>query len=94
MKSTARTKAPQGGAKVKKAPSKRMSTDAIDLKRKAPEDNGLKKSTFLTPSGNLASRSSSFVPSACPIPSYTVVGMRKPDGGYEKALMTKPKPPP
>jgi hypothetical protein len=62
--------------------------------RKAPEDSGPKKRSVVMPSGNSASHASSFLPSACPSPSYTAMGMCKPDGGYGKALMAKPKPPP
>jgi hypothetical protein len=38
------------------------------------------------PSGTCASSS---IPSARPSPSYTIVGIHKPDGGYGKALMRK-----
>lgn len=79
---------------MKKAPLKRTTISAIGLKRKAPEDSGPKKRTIVTPSGNLASRSRSSIPSTRPSPSYTIVGMRKPGEGYGKALMSKPKPPP
>ena len=84
MKSTACTEAPLGGAKVKKVPPKRTTTGAIGLKRKALEDSGPKKHTIVMPSSNLASCASSSLPSARPSPSYTIVGVRQPDGGYDK----------
>lgn len=48
------------------------------------------KCSFVTPSGNTVSCASSSMHTARPSPLYTVVGMRKPDGGYRKALMRKP----
>ena len=84
------SKAPLGGAKEKKAPSTRPTTSAIGLKRKAAEASEPKKRSFVTPSGNLVSRASSSMHTARPSLFYTIVGMRKPDGGYGKALMRKP----
>lgn len=92
LKSMARTRPPLGGAKVKKAPLKRTTTSAIGLKRKAPEDDGPRKRVPIALLGNVASHSSSSLPSAHPSPSYTVIGVRKPDGGYGKGLMPKPAP--
>ena len=42
------------------------------------------------PSNNSISHASSSLPYATPSPSYTMVGVRKPEGGYGKALMHKP----
>lgn len=103
--STARTKSPQGGTKPtsqvgtnpkpqvgatsKQAPAKKASTSAT--KRKALKDNGPKKRPSVTPSGDVASRSTSSTPSVCPS-SYTIIGVRKPNRGDGKALMRKPAP--
>ena len=101
LKSTTRTMAPRGGAKIKRAPpSKRTPTGVFGLKRKTPKESGPSlqkgekyKGSLVTPSDNvvLHSYSSPPIPSACPLPNsrFTVVGVRKPEGGYEKAL--KPK---
>jgi hypothetical protein len=90
LRSTACSKAPLGGAKEKKAPSTMPTTGAIGLKRKAPEVSGPKKQSFVTLSGNSVSRASSLMHTDRSSPSYTIVGMRKPDGRYGKALMHKP----
>ena len=60
------------------------------LKWKAPDVSGTSKHPIVTPSGITVSRASLSFHTARPSPSYTVVGVRKPDGGYGKALMHKP----
>jgi hypothetical protein len=62
----------------------------IGLKQKALVSSKSSKCTNVTPSGNSVSCASSSIPSTRPSPSYTVVGVRKPDGGYGKALMRNP----
>jgi hypothetical protein len=89
LKSTARSKAPLGGDNEKKAPSTRPTTNAIRLKRMVPEASELRKQSFVTPLGNSVSRASSSMHTARPSPSYTIVDVRKPNGGYRKALMHK-----
>ena len=42
------------------------------------------------PSGKSVSRASSSLPTARPSPSYTIVGVRKPNRGYGKVLLRKP----
>jgi hypothetical protein len=90
LKSTMCSNAPKGGAKEKKTAPTRPTTGAIGLKRKALISSESSKRTNVTPSGNSVTRASSSLPSARPSPSYTVVGMRKPDGRYGKTLMRKP----
>lgn len=85
LKSTTRTKAPQGGTKSKQAPPMRPLTGITGLKRKAPKVG--EKKTHVTPLGSSVS-----CPSTRPSPSYTIVGVKKPDGGYGKALMRKSVP--
>jgi len=85
LKYTACTKAPQGGAKSKQAPPTKPLMGITGLKRKAPKVG--EKKTHVTPSGSSVSR-----PNTRPSPSYTIVGVKKPDGGYSKALMRKPSP--
>lgn len=91
--------APRGGAKIKHAlPSKRTSTGALSLKTKAPEEGRpsrhqgeVYRRSLVTPSGNIVyhSYSSTLAPPSSPSPCFTIVGIRKPEGGYGKAL--KPK---
>ena len=90
LRTTTRSKVPYGGAKEKKAAPTRPNTSAIDLKRKAPDDSGPSKRSFIMPSGNTVSRPSVSVHTARPSLSYTMVGMHKPDGRYGKALIRKP----
>jgi hypothetical protein len=87
LKSTACSKAPLGGGKEKKVTPIGPTTGAISLKMKAPEASGQSKHSFVAPLGKSVSRASSSLPTARPSPSYIVVGERKPDGGYGKALM-------
>jgi hypothetical protein len=54
---------------------------AVGLKRKALESATPSKSFHVTPLGNTIFSS-----------SYTVVGIKKPNGGYGKGLMHKPAP--
>ena len=89
LKTMAHTKAPQGGTKKKTAPT-RPTTSVISLKRKAPDIRGPSKRSLVTPSGNSISRASSSLSSTRPSPSYTMVGMCKPNRGYRKELMQKP----
>jgi hypothetical protein len=89
LKSTARSNAPKGGAKEKKKASARPTTGATGLKRKAPVSSESSKRTNVTPLGNPVSCASSSIPSARPSPSYTMVSVCKPDGGYRKELMRK-----
>jgi len=90
LKSTACSNVPKGGTKEKKKVPARPMTGAIGLKRKAADSSESSKRINVTPSGHSVSRASSSIPSARPSPSYTVVGIHKPDGGYGKALMRKP----
>jgi hypothetical protein len=76
----------KGGTKEKKKAPARPTTGAIGLKQKTPNSSEPSKRSLVMPSGTHAS---SFIPSARPSPSYTVVGIRKPDGKYGKALMRK-----
>ena len=87
LKTTACSKAPQGGAKEKKVEQTSPTTSAISLKRKAPEASGPSKLSLVTPLGKLVSRASSSLHTARPSLSYTIVSVRKPDRGYRKALM-------
>jgi hypothetical protein len=89
IKSMARSNMPKGGAKEKKKAPACPTTSAIGLKRKAPVSSESSKHTNVTPSSNSVSQASSSIPSTRPSPSYTMVGVRKPDGGYGKALMRK-----
>jgi hypothetical protein len=89
LKSTVRSNVPKGGAKEKNMFPTRPTTGAIGLKRKAPVSSETSKRTNVTHSGNSVARASSSIPSARPGPSYTIVGVRKPEGGYRKALMRK-----
>jgi hypothetical protein len=89
LKSTAHSKVPQGGAKEKKTVPTRPTTGAIGLKRKASNISNPSKRSSVMPSGNMVSCTSLSIPSAMPSPSYTIVGVRKPDGRYGKALMHK-----
>jgi hypothetical protein len=89
IKSTTRSNVPKGGAKEKKA-LVQPSTGAIGLKRKAPISSKTSKRTNVMPPGKSVSHASLSIPSARPSPSYTVVVMRKHDGGNGKALMRKP----
>jgi hypothetical protein len=56
LKTTACSKAPQGGAKEKKMAPTRPTTDTIGLKRKAPYVSRTSKRSIVTPSGNTTSR--------------------------------------
>jgi hypothetical protein len=82
-----RSNAPKGGAKEKKKAPALPTTGAIGIKWKTLDSSEPSKRSLIMPSGT---RASSFIPSARSNPSYTVVGIRKPDGGYGKALMRKP----
>jgi hypothetical protein len=86
LKSTSCSKVPLGGTKEKKAAPTRPTTGAIGLKRKASEVSGPSKHALVTPSGNLVSRTCSSLPFARSCLSYTMIGVCKPDGGYEKVL--------
>ena len=68
----------------------RPTTGAIGLKRKAPDVSGPSNRSVVTPSGNTVSSAISSFHTARPSLSYTVVGVRKPEGGYGKALVRKP----
>ena len=59
------------------------------LKWKAPDVSGTSKHPIVTPSGITVSRASLSFHTARPSLSYTMVGERKPEGGYGKALMCK-----
>jgi hypothetical protein len=74
VRSTARTKVPQDGAQPRRAPLSRLASGADSLKRKTPES--ATKSVHVTPSGNTIFSH-----------TYTVVGIQKPNGGYEKGIM-------
>jgi hypothetical protein len=87
LKSMARSNAPKGGAEEKKKVPACPTTGTFGLKWKTPDSSKPSKHSLVMPSGTCASSS---IPSARPSPSYTVVGIRKPDGGYGKALMCKP----
>lgn len=100
MKSTACTKAPIGDAKLKRASPKRTSTGAIGLKKLRTEEGGpsyhpgKKKSSLVTPLGNVVYHSyttTSSKPPSDPLPSphFTIKGVRKPEGGYGKVLIPK-----
>jgi len=90
LKTMARSKVPQGGAKEKKIAPTHPTTSTIKLKHKTFDVSGPSKHPVVMPSGNTDSRASSYFHITRPSPSYNVVGMRKPDGGYGKALMRKP----
>ena len=90
IKSKARSKVHQGGVKEKKTAPTRPTTSAIDLKRKANISSESSERSHVIPSGSPVSRATSSIPSARPSPSYTVVRVRKPSGGYKKVLMRKP----
>ena len=90
LRTTTCSKAPFGGTKEKKAVPTRPTIGALGLKRKAPEDSGPSKRSFVTPSVNSISHASSSLHTARPSLSYTVVGVRKPDGGFGRELMQKP----
>jgi hypothetical protein len=77
-------------SKEKKMTPTLPTTGAIGLKRKAPNISGPCKRSVVTPSGNTVSRASSSFHTARPSLSYTMVGVRKPKGGYGKVLMRKP----
>jgi hypothetical protein len=78
LKSIAKTRAPQGGAKLRQAPP--LGPSSCGVKRKAPESAAAQKSARVTPLGNtIFSR------------SYMVVGVEKPEGGYGMALLCKGK---
>jgi hypothetical protein len=89
LKTTARSKAPQGGAKEKMVPTQ-PTTGTLGLKQKALDVSGPRKHSVVMPTGNMVSHASSSFQTARPSLSYTVVGVRKPEGGYGKALMRKP----
>jgi hypothetical protein len=86
LKSTACSKAPQGGSKEKKTTPAHPTTGAIGLKRKGSSINEPSKHSHVMPSGTHASSS---IPSARPSLSYTIVRVCKPKGVYGKALMHK-----
>ena len=90
LRTMAHSKASLGDAMEKKAAPTRPTTGAISLKRKATKVSEPSKHSFVMPSGNTVSRVSSSMHTARPSLSYTVVGMRRPNGGYGKALMHKP----
>jgi hypothetical protein len=89
LKTMVHSKAPLGGAKEKKAVPTCPTTGTIGLKQKTPEVRRPSKHSVVTPSGNLVSHASSSLPSARPSTSYMVVGVHKPEGGYEKVLIRK-----
>ena len=89
LKTTARSKAPQGGAKEKKTALARPTTSALGLKRKAPDVSRTSKRPVVMPSGNTVSHASLSFHTARPSLSYTIVGVQKSDGGYGKGLMRK-----
>ena len=60
------------------------------LKWKAPDVSEPSKRSVVTPLGNTVSHASSSFQTGRPSLSYIVVGVRKPEGGYGKALMHKP----
>ena len=80
LKTTARSKVPQGGTKEKKAAPTQPTTGGIRLKRMAPDVSETSKHSVTTPSVNTVSRASSSFLTARPSLSYTVVGVRKPEG--------------
>jgi hypothetical protein len=82
----ARSNAPKGGTKEKKKAPACPTTGAIGIKWKTLNSSKPSKLSLVMPLGTHASSS---IPSARSNPSYTVVGIRKPDGGYGKALMRK-----
>ena len=55
LKTIARSKVPQGGAKEKKAAPTHPTTGAIGLKRKAPDVSGPSKRSVVMPLGNMVS---------------------------------------
>jgi hypothetical protein len=87
IKSTARSNAPKGDHKEKKKAPACPTIGTISLKWKAPDSSKPSKCSLVTP---LGTRASSSIPSARSSPSYAMVGVRKPNGGYGKALMRKP----
>ena len=89
LKTMVHSNVPQGGAKEKKTMPTRPTTSVVDLKRKAPNVSGPSKCSIITPSGNMVSHASLSFHTARPSLSYTVVGVRKPKGGYGKVLMHK-----
>jgi hypothetical protein len=89
LKTPARSKAPEGGAKEKKTAPTQPTIGAIDLKWKAPDISGPSKRSLITPSGNTVSHASLSFHTARPCLSYTVVGVSKPEGGYGQTLMRK-----
>jgi hypothetical protein len=89
LKTTAHSKAPQGGAKEKKTTPTCPTTGALGLKQKAPDVSGTSKHPVVTPLGNTVSRASSSFQTARSSLSYTMVGVRKLEGGYRKTLMHK-----
>jgi hypothetical protein len=86
LKSMACSNVPKGGAKEKRKAFTHPTTYAIGLKWKATDSSKPSKHSLVTPLGTHASSS---LPSARPSPSYTIIGMCKPDGRYWKALMHK-----
>jgi hypothetical protein len=89
LKTTAHSKAPQGGAKEKKTAPTQPTTGTLGLKQKAPGVSRPSKRFVVTPSGNMVSSVTSSFQTTRPSLSYTVVGVRKPEGGYGKVLMHK-----
>ena len=77
VRSTTRTKSPQDGAQLRRAPPSRSTSGADSLKRKTLQSTA--KSVHVMLSGNTIY--------SC---SYTIVGIQKPDGGCRKGLMRKP----
>ena len=87
LKSMARSKTPQGDTKEKKTVPTCPTTGAISLKRKVPKVSGPSILSLVTPLGNTVYHASSSMHIVRPSLSYTMVGVRKPDGGYGKVLM-------
>lgn len=106
VKSTARMRiAARLGVKGVKAPPKRApSTDTTRMKKKARtaeggpshQPNASLRTSNVMPKGDVASLSDASNPSSDSVSSHsnTVVGVKKPDGGYAKGLMRKEKPAP
>ena len=90
LKTMAHTKGLQGSAKENKVAPTQPTTSAISLKWKAPDISKPSKCSIVMPSGNTVSHASLSFHIARPSLSYTMVGVRKPKGGYGKALMRKP----
>lgn len=100
VRSMAFTMTPCNGAKVKRATPKRTSTGAIGLKKMHIKEHGPScrpgkhyKGSLVMPLGHVVHHSYSIspIPASSPLPSprFTIVGVKKPKGGYGKALNPK-----